>query len=105
MNKINLEFTSVETELTVKLSGEIDHHGAKSAREEIDTIVKESEPQRLILDMSAITFCDSSGLGLIMGRYKTVKEYGGELLIKKPAETAKKMILLSGLDRLVKITD
>ena len=40
-----------------------------------------------------------------MGRYKTVKEYGGELLIKNPAETAKKMILLSGLDRLVKITD
>lgn len=102
---MNIIYDLSEKALTVKLCGEIDHHGAKQAREEIDKAIRKSEPQKLIMDMSSITFCDSSGLGLIMGRYKTVKEHGGELLIKNPAQSALKMIELSGLDRLVTITD
>jgi stage II sporulation protein AA (anti-sigma F factor antagonist) len=105
MNKTNIDYNHEERSLTITLKGEIDHHGAKGLREEIDKEIKKTTPKTLIMDMSAITFCDSSGLGLIMGRYKTVTEYGGELFIKSPAESAKKMILLSGMDRLIKITD
>jgi stage II sporulation protein AA (anti-sigma F factor antagonist) len=102
---MTISYTSTQEMLTAKISGEIDHHGANSAREEIDRKYKSENVKNLTLDMSAITFCDSSGLGLIMGRYKTVKEYGGELFVQKPANSVKKMILLSGLDRLVRITE
>ena len=102
---MNIIYSKSNGDLTVKLCGEIDHHGAKNAREEIDKVIKDSVPRNLILDLSSITFCDSSGLGLIMGRYKTIKEYGGELIIKNPSESPKKMILLSGLDRLITITE
>lgn len=102
---MNIIYNHSNEALTVKLCGEIDHHGAKSAREEIDAAIKSSPPQKLIMDLSSITFCDSSGLGLIMGRYKTIKEYGGELIIKNPSDSPRKMILLSGLDRLITITD
>ncbi len=105
MNKANISYNSAENMLTVTISGEIDHHGAKGLREEIDKEIKKTAPKKLVMDMSAITFCDSSALGLIMGRYKAVTEYGGELFIKNPAESPKKMILLSGMDRLIKITE
>ncbi|MBE6648715.1 MAG: STAS domain-containing protein [Ruminococcaceae bacterium] len=102
---MNLTYSETKDSLTVKLSGEIDHHGAKFAREEIDSALNKKMPDKFILDMSSITFCDSSGLGLIMGRYKTVKEYGGEIFLKSPAPTVEKMVRLSGLDRLVRIID
>lgn len=102
---MNLIYDLTDKTLTVKLCGEIDHHGAKTAREEIDNAIKKAIPENLVMDMSSISFCDSSGLGLIMGRYKTMKEYGGELYIKSPTESAKKMITLCGLDKLVKITE
>ena len=102
---MDIIYTSENEETTVKLSGEVDHHGAKSARERIDSIIREESPQTLIMDMSSVTFCDSSGLGLIMGRYKKMNELGGSLLIKKPTEAVEKIIRISGLDRLIKIVD
>ncbi|MBO7254608.1 MAG: anti-sigma factor antagonist [Clostridia bacterium] len=96
--------SSPET-LNVKLSGEIDHHSAKTAREEIDKKYKKDGCKNITLDMSAITFCDSSGLGLIMGRYRTVKEYGGELFVKNPASVVEKMIRLSGMDKLINVVE
>ncbi len=101
---MTISYTSSDNMLNVKLSGEIDHHSAKKAREEIDIKYKKDGFKDLTLDMSAITFCDSSGLGLIMGRYKTVKEYGGELFVKNPASVVDKMIKLSGMDKLINIT-
>ena len=102
---MDIIYTSQNEETTVKLSGEVDHHGAKSARETIDGIIREESPQTLIMDMSSVTFCDSSGLGLIMGRYKKMNELGGSLLIKRPTEAVEKIIRISGLDRLIKIVD
>ncbi len=102
---MKITYTTNGDETTVKLLGEVDHHGAKAAREEIDGVIKNEAPKKLILDMSTITFCDSSGLGLIMGRYKTMTALGGELFIKTPTEAVEKIITLSGMDRLIKIID
>lgn len=102
---MNITYTTTENELTIKLSGEVDHHSAKSIREKIDKEIMAQSPKKLIMDMSSISFCDSSGLGLIMGRYKLMNENGGELLINKPTESVEKIMRLSGLDRLVKIID
>ena len=63
--------------LTALLSGEIDHHWAAILREKIDERAAAAAPAILILDFSAVTFMDSSGIGLILGRHKLVSAMGG----------------------------
>jgi stage II sporulation protein AA (anti-sigma F factor antagonist) len=89
--------------LVINLSGEIDHHSAVGVRSDIDTLVFETRPKRLILELSDITFMDSSGLGLIMGRYALIKDLGGSLLLRSPSVAVMKILGLSGMDRIISI--
>ena len=89
--------------LTVKLNGEIDHHSAKATRGEIDRQILFYKPDEVILDFSKVGFFDSSGLGLIMGRYNRVSELGGVLKIGNPGRNAVRMLKMSGADKLIPI--
>ena len=85
------------------LSGEIDHHNAKSLRQDIDFSLRENQPEELIMDFSEVGFMDSSGIGLVMGRYKLMQEIGGNLVVRNPPPHIKKVMRLSGIDRLASI--
>ncbi|MBR6581832.1 MAG: anti-sigma factor antagonist [Ruminococcus sp.] len=85
------------------LSGEIDHHSARSLRTEIDKFVITMQPEKLAMDFTGITFMDSSGIGLIIGRYKLLKECGGQLEIRGPQPYIRRVLKLSGIERIVKI--
>ncbi|MDR0738897.1 MAG: STAS domain-containing protein [Oscillospiraceae bacterium] len=85
---------------TVLLDGDIDHCSARSMREMIDRYVNEEKPEVLCLDFSKIKFMDSSGIGLIMGRYKLIKILGGRLVIAGVSEGISRIIKLSGLGTL-----
>lgn len=85
------------------LSGEIDHHTAKKLRAELDEFVVTMQPETLAMDFSNITFMDSSGIGLIIGRYKLMKECGGVLEIRSPQPYIRRVLRLSGIERIVKI--
>lgn len=89
--------------ITVALRGEIDHHNATQMRLGIDKLILENRPSILILDVEDIEFMDSSGLGLIMGRYKKMSEIGGELILKNPSEAILRICRLAGLGRFIKI--
>ncbi|MBQ8140759.1 MAG: anti-sigma factor antagonist [Clostridia bacterium] len=89
--------------LTVTLRGEIDHHSAVSVRSDIDALIYESRPRKTVLDLSQIEFMDSSGLGLIMGRYALMERMGGVLTLKNPNERVVKIFELAGLGRIIKI--
>ena len=91
--------------LTVRLSGEIDHHSAVAVRSEIDGMIAELHPERLSLDLSGIDFMDSSGIGLIMGRYARMKAVGGELVILKPNSRVRRIFEMAGLERIVRIEE
>ena len=91
------------TNLVVSLVGEIDHHNASSIRTGIDKLIYEKRPGRLIMDLSGIDFMDSSGLGLIMGRFSLVRELGGELSLRDPNAGVMKICKLAGLERLIRI--
>lgn len=86
-----------------RLDGEIDHHTAKGVREKIDFEIENNSPKILVLDFSDVTFMDSSGIGLIMGRYKQMKNIGGEVKIKNPSPNTLRVLKLAGMDRLAKI--
>ena len=86
--------------MTAHLLGEIDHHCAKGLREEIDESAGRARPSRLVLDFRDVTFMDSSGIGLVMGRYALMKELEGELVVENMPEHIKKVMKLAGLDKL-----
>ena len=89
--------------LSVHVRGEIDHHTASSIRQGIDSTLFEKRPAKLILDLSAVSFMDSSGLGLIMGRYSVMKELGGEMVVWNPSPETRAILTLAGMERLVRI--
>ena len=89
--------------LSVHIRGEIDHHTASNIRRGIDGILFEKRPQKLILDLSAVSFMDSSGLGLIMGRYSVMKELGGDMTVWNPSPETRSILTLAGMERLVRI--
>ena len=86
-----------ENELKVYLSGEIDHHNARSIREYTDALIQEKKPARLLLNFSAVNFMDSSGIGLIMGRYRMMQLYGGSIRVVSIPPTLRRIMELSGL--------
>ena len=89
--------------LSITLRGEIDHHSAVSVRSAIDEKLYELRPASLVIDLSRIEFMDSSGLGLIMGRYALMQKLGGEFSVLNPSARVEKIFELSGLGRIIKI--
>ena len=89
--------------LIIRVGGEIDHHNAVTVRTGIDDRLAAERPQKVMLELSAVDFMDSSGLGLIMGRYALVKQYGGTLAVLDPSPAVLKIIKLAGMERMVSI--
>lgn len=94
-----------ENKLKADISGDIDHHTAREIREEIDRNIEEIQPKRLVLNFKDVGFMDSSGIGLVMGRYKLLRRFGGVVVITNPSAHIKKVMRLAGLDRLAVIDD
>lgn len=91
--------------LIAYLTGEVDHHCAAAMRQKIDSAVKEYKPSLLVLDFGDVSFMDSSGIGLIMGRYKLINELGGTLHAVNVSPQAHKVMTLAGLESLATITE
>ena len=87
----------------VRIGGEIDHHGAVSVRTGIDRWLSGKRPPKVYLELSGVQFMDSSGLGLIMGRYALVKRYEGALAVLDPSPAVERIIQLAGLERMVPV--
>ena len=84
--------------LTAKLSGEIDHHWAGILREKIDEHIQATRPAVTLLDFSAVTFMDSSGVGLILGRYTLARELGDTVVVQNVPKDIRRMLALAGID-------
>ena len=87
-------------ELTLFLSGDIDHHSARAIRETADGLVQEKHPGILKLNFADVGFMDSSGIGLIMGRYRTMQLYGGKLRGTGVPDELRRIMELSGINAL-----
>ena len=89
--------------ITAALYGDIDHHAARSMRQELDEVIAHSRPELLILDLENVGFMDSSGIGLIMGRHTRMQAVGGMLVVREPNERIMKIFELAGLTRIVSV--
>ncbi len=102
--KMPVQITSTPKKITALLTGEIDHHNSAVIREIIDQAVRKQQPQLLIMDFGGVTFMDSSGVGLVMGRYRTVQNYGGKIEVANLSKQYYRVMRLSGIERLAKIS-
>ncbi len=101
---MGVQISSSNGILTAYLDGEIDHHTAPSLREQIDEVIRSTRPLQVRLDFYNVTFMDSSGVGLVMGRYRIVQDYGGSVQVSNLSDSAYKVMQLSGLSKLMHIS-
>ena len=72
---------------------------------EIDPELERLMPTMLILDMSEVSFLDSSGIGLILGRQRMMEALGGGITVKNPSPSVRRILMIAGLSRLIIGTD
>lgn len=94
---------SMDRNLLLELSGEIDHHGARDAMREMELAVDAALPKKLVLDMTGVTFMDSSGIALILRAQQRMRLLDGSVLVCHVPEQAKRVLDAAGIGRLVTI--
>jgi len=99
----DVKFTKSTDTLTAHIGGEIDHHGARIVRCMIDDEITSSTPKALVLDLSGVKFMDSSGLGLILGRFNKAEKLGIGFSVQNPSASAERIISAAGAGRIIKI--
>ena len=94
---------SADRNLLLEFSGELDHHGARNALHEVELAVDAALPKKLVLDMSGVTFMDSSGIALIRRAQQRMQLLDGRLLVCNVPAQAKRVLDAAGIGRLVTI--
>ena len=89
--------------ICIRLSGELDHHSAKGLLRRLDQEIEKALPTQLTLDLSGVTFMDSSGIGLIMGRYRAMGMRGDCIRATGVSAYIEKLLHLSGVYKFVEI--
>ena len=100
---MNVKIKNEGKTLIAFIEGDIDHHTAKNIREYIDNNVESSNPNLLKIDFSKVQFMDSSGIGMVLGRYKLVKLLGGQFEIINVKKRLKRIFDMSGVSRIIPI--
>ena len=97
----NLDYK--EDIMVVRLSGELDQHYASVLRSEIDTQVTHRGIHKIVFDFSKVGFMDSSGIGVIMGRYRLMQSVGGSVSAFGVGKRLDKLIEMSGIKRIITV--
>ena len=98
---MDVRFCKEGNALVVMMEGEVDHHTASRARERIDSKFLMEPVKNMIMDLSKVTFMDSAGIGLIMGRLSTVNSVGGRMRLRKPKPEIEKLLKMSRIESVV----
>ncbi len=88
--------------LIISFEGEMDHHNLINMSAQTDPLIKSVRPQVLLMDLRGVPFCDSSGIAAVLGRYKIVRSWGGQLMLHGCSNQVRKVLTLGGVFNLVK---
>ena len=100
-----VKFEKRKDYLIVSLAGELDHHSAEEVRLKIDDKIDKDNIKHVIMDFSSITFMDSSGIGVVIGRYKKLQLKKGSLVITSLTNNVKRIFNLSGMFKIISTFD
>ncbi len=99
MEKFSLERNGAT--LILHISGELDHHMASEVSRTVDTQIDKGTIKTLIFDFSGMTFMDSSGIGMVMGRYRKMSYLGGQTFVAGIGEEIDRIFTMSGLYHII----
>ncbi|MFB9761995.1 anti-sigma F factor antagonist [Ectobacillus funiculus] len=91
--------------LCIRLEGELDHHTAEALRTEVTEMLEKKRIHHIILNLESLSFMDSSGLGVILGRYKHIKSLGGEMVVCAISPAVKRLFEMSGLFKIIRLEE
>ncbi|MFF2448724.1 anti-sigma F factor antagonist [Neobacillus sp. NPDC058068] len=100
---LNIELETKNDVLLIRLSGELDHHTADALREKVAAIIEKKEIRHIVLNLEQLSFMDSSGLGVILGRYKQIKQVHGEMVVCAISPAIQRLFDMSGLFKIIKM--
>lgn len=100
---INLE--TKKDVLLIRLKGELDHHTAENLRNKVSDEIEKNNIHHIVLNLEELTFMDSSGLGVILGRYKQIQSQGGEMVVCSISPAVKRLFEMSGLFKIIRLVD
>lgn len=83
--------------VNARLIGELDHHAAARTRERLDALLQDPSVMELVLDLGGLTFMDSSGIGVIIGRYKVLSGRGGKLSVMRVNDATDRILKMAGM--------
>ncbi len=102
---MDLEFKNKDDKLIIYMAGELDHHSAEEVRNKIDDRLDRDNITKLIMDFSGVSFMDSSGIGVVIGRYKKLSTKKGNICVTRVKGSVKRVFELSGMFKIIKLYD
>ena len=102
---MNIDYIKKDKQLLVEITEDIDHHVAEKIRRKIDEEITRYMPRKTVFDFSSVTFMDSAGIGMIIGRYKMMKLIGGSLEIVNVGTQTKRILEMSGIGKIIPMRD
>ncbi|MDE6957494.1 MAG: anti-sigma factor antagonist [Lachnospiraceae bacterium] len=100
-----MQYEIQENCLTIFLPPEVDHHSAEEIKRESDKLIKDKHIKYVIFDFGGTNFMDSSGIGVMMGRYRLLELLGGEVWAVHLSERMKKILKMSGIAKIIRIDE
>ena len=104
MSRMESKFYEKDKLLIFKITEDIDDHTVQKIRRRADYEIERYMPKRVIFDFDSVTFMDSAGIGLLIGRYKFTNLLGGQLEIANLTQSVRKIFEMSGILKLIPVT-
>lgn len=102
---MNSVFLQKDKTLLVEITEEIDHHSTEKMRRLIDDDITRYMPRKVIFDFNQVTFMDSAGIGMLIGRYKVAKMLGSNIEMINVKPSIKKIFEMSGVLKIIPISN
>ena len=99
---LQIELQKINSILCVRVGGELDHHTASQLKEQVEKELDTNVIEHIILNLENLTFMDSSGLGVVLGRYKQIRDRGEMIVVNVPSSISR-LFEMSGLFKIIQV--
>lgn len=103
--KLLMDMEVIRGTLIVRLKGELDHHSSELLKARMEQAIERLDVRHIVLSMKDLNFMDSSGLGVILGRYKQITARGGRMVVCDVSPSIYRLFEMSGLFKILSIQD
>jgi stage II sporulation protein AA (anti-sigma F factor antagonist) len=102
---LNIQMERKQHVLCIRLTGELDHHTAEELRTQVNIVLNQYPVDSLLLNLKSLDFMDSSGLGVILGRYKQMTHLGGEMVVCGISPAVHRLFQMSGMYKIIRLVE